>query len=224
MPSLDVSSACMGRPTILACFWRDLPTVGLRVARWTSCHLCARVWGQHWALPEEHTCASSVIQGKPCLNACLLFTSGSWPPLTATHALQVYAIDLLGFGRSDKPLLDYSTELWRDQLMDFMSEFVDAPAVLVGNSIGSLVSLMVSPAHVHSVYYVGSCAHMRVLKHADQMRSHVLSSHAVQANAKSSEDVVRGTVLLNCAGGMNTKVRLMASFLEMAHSALQQQE
>lgn len=57
--------------------------------------------------------------------------------------VQVYAIDLLGFGRSDKPLIDYSTELWRDQLLDFVAEFCDKPAVLVGNSIGSLVSLMV---------------------------------------------------------------------------------
>ena len=71
--------------------------------------------------------------------------------------VQVYAIDLLGFGRSDKPLLDYSTELWRDQLMDFMSEFVDAPAVLVGNSIGSLVSLMVSRAHLHTCRAVLTC-------------------------------------------------------------------
>lgn len=76
--------------------------------------------------------------------------SVSLQPMAASHVhpshMQVYAIDLLGFGRSDKPLLDYSTELWRDQLLDFMAEFVDAPAVLVGNSIGSLVSLMVSYA------------------------------------------------------------------------------
>ena len=48
------------------------------------------------------------------------------------------------------------------------------------------------------------------------MRSHVLISYAVQANARSSEEVVRGTVLLNCAGGMNTKVRQMASVTQMA--------
>lgn len=60
--------------------------------------------------------------------------------------LQVYAIDLLGFGASDKPPLAYSTELWRDQLLDFLQEFIDAPAVLVGNSIGSLIGLMVRAA------------------------------------------------------------------------------
>ena len=56
---------------------------------------------------------------------------------------QVYAIDLLGFGRSDKPLMSYSIELWTEQLLDFLSEFIEEPPILVGNSIGSLISLMV---------------------------------------------------------------------------------
>ena len=34
-------------------------------------------------------------------------------------------------------------QVWRDQILDFMAEFVDTPAVLVGNSIGSLAVLMV---------------------------------------------------------------------------------
>ncbi len=57
---------------------------------------------------------------------------------------QVYAIDLLGFGNSDKPVQQYSMELWAEQLCDFVSEFTSAPAVLVGNSVGSLACLMVS--------------------------------------------------------------------------------
>ena len=54
---------------------------------------------------------------------------------------QVYAIDLLGFGASEKPVIDYTIELWAELLAEFTEEFVDEPFVLVGNSIGSLVSL-----------------------------------------------------------------------------------
>lgn len=55
--------------------------------------------------------------------------------------MQVYAIDLLGFGGSDKAPLEYSIELWAEQVVDFCQEFAQAPVTLVGNSIGSLVSL-----------------------------------------------------------------------------------
>ena len=60
--------------------------------------------------------------------------------------MQVYAVDLLGFGVSEKADRAYSIELWRDLVVDFMNEFVDRPAVLVGNSIGSLVCLAVVAA------------------------------------------------------------------------------
>lgn len=39
-----------------------------------------------------------------------------------------------------------SMELWGEQLCDFMDEFVQQPAVLVGNSIGSLTSLVAASA------------------------------------------------------------------------------
>lgn len=55
--------------------------------------------------------------------------------------MQVYAIDLLGFGASEKPVLNYSIDLWAELVSDFASEIFDQPYVLVGNSIGSLVCL-----------------------------------------------------------------------------------
>jgi pimeloyl-ACP methyl ester carboxylesterase len=58
----------------------------------------------------------------------------------------VYALDLLGFGSSEKPIIDYSMELWDQQIRDFMQEFIDvsSPAIIMGNSVGSLASLMVA--------------------------------------------------------------------------------
>lgn len=57
---------------------------------------------------------------------------------------EVWAIDLLGFGRSAKPDLEYSGELWRDQLHDFIREVIGCPAVLAGNSLGGYASLCVA--------------------------------------------------------------------------------
>eukprot|EP00535_Pseudo-nitzschia_heimii_P007852 CAMPEP_0197174068 /NCGR_PEP_ID=MMETSP1423-20130617/753_1 /TAXON_ID=476441 /ORGANISM="Pseudo-nitzschia heimii, Strain UNC1101" /LENGTH=359 /DNA_ID=CAMNT_0042622963 /DNA_START=68 /DNA_END=1147 /DNA_ORIENTATION=+ len=53
----------------------------------------------------------------------------------------VFAFCKLGFGLSDKPLVDYSSELWRDQAVDFLTEVVRKPAVLAGNSLGGFTSL-----------------------------------------------------------------------------------
>lgn len=54
---------------------------------------------------------------------------------------QVWAIDLLGFGRSQKPALTYSGELWRDQLRDFCQEVIQAPVFIAGNSLGGYAAL-----------------------------------------------------------------------------------
>ncbi|AFY56096.1 putative hydrolase or acyltransferase of alpha/beta superfamily [Rivularia sp. PCC 7116] len=57
---------------------------------------------------------------------------------------EVYAIDLLGFGRSEKPKLQYGGDLWRDQLHDFITEVIGEKAVLAGNSLGGYASLCVA--------------------------------------------------------------------------------
>ncbi len=55
---------------------------------------------------------------------------------------EVWAIDLLGFGRSEKAIVPYSPSLWRDQLHDFITTVIGRPAVLVGNSIGAYACLL----------------------------------------------------------------------------------
>lgn len=60
------------------------------------------------------------------------------------QSFQVWAIDLLGFGRSRKPKLQYSGSLWRDQLHDFITEVIGQPVILAGNSLGGYASLCVA--------------------------------------------------------------------------------
>jgi len=57
---------------------------------------------------------------------------------------EVWAIDLLGFGRSAKPDWQYSGDLWRQQIHDFIQQVIGRPAVLVGNSLGGYVALTVA--------------------------------------------------------------------------------
>ena len=53
----------------------------------------------------------------------------------------VYGLDLLGFGASEKVSTDYLVTLWVEQVHDFWQTYIRTPMVLVGNSLGSLVSL-----------------------------------------------------------------------------------
>jgi pimeloyl-ACP methyl ester carboxylesterase len=69
------------------------------------------------------------------------------------EVLPTYAIDLLGFGRSDQPqarlkdeplepdAVHYSFDLWGQQVADFCHEVIKRPVRLVGNSIGGIVAL-----------------------------------------------------------------------------------
>lgn len=61
-----------------------------------------------------------------------------------SREFEVWAVDLLGFGRSAKPNWQYSGNLWRDQLYDFITEMIGQPAVLAGNSLGGYASLCVA--------------------------------------------------------------------------------
>lgn len=60
------------------------------------------------------------------------------------HHFSVWAIDLLGFGRSEKAVVEYSGDLWRSQLADFITEVIGEPTVLAGNSLGGYASLCVA--------------------------------------------------------------------------------
>ncbi|NJN01523.1 MAG: alpha/beta fold hydrolase [Leptolyngbyaceae cyanobacterium SL_1_1] len=75
---------------------------------------------------------------------------GHWKkniPVLAIAGYRVYALDLLGFGASDKPAIDYTLDLWLALLKDFWHAHVQQPAVFVGNSIGGLLTLMMLANH-----------------------------------------------------------------------------
>ncbi|MBD1927990.1 alpha/beta fold hydrolase [Trichocoleus sp. FACHB-90] len=68
-------------------------------------------------------------------------------PVLAAGGYRVFALDLLGFGGSDKPALDYTLELWESLIEDFWTTHIQEPTVFVGNSIGGLLALMMVANH-----------------------------------------------------------------------------
>ena len=69
-------------------------------------------------------------------------------PEFSKEGYDTYAIDLIGYGYSDKPSPKdyevnelYNFENWADQTIDFVNNVVKEPVVVVSNSVGGLVAL-----------------------------------------------------------------------------------
>ncbi|MBM5807378.1 MAG: alpha/beta fold hydrolase [Cyanobacteria bacterium M_surface_10_m2_179] len=110
-------------------------------------------WGEHGTWPwRGHSCHWRVLgdRQRPALVLIHGFgaASGHWRQNAAELVAAgwcVYAIDLVGFGDSSQPghrrHQPLDNRLWARQLQAFLEQVVQGPAVLVGNSLGSLVAL-----------------------------------------------------------------------------------
>lgn len=98
-----------------------------------------------WQWQGHQICYTVVGTGKPLVLIHGFGASiGHWRkniPVLAEAGYRVFALDLLGFGGSDKPALDYTLDLWQELVKDFWQAHIQEPTVFVGNSIGALLSL-----------------------------------------------------------------------------------
>ncbi|MEM9117406.1 MAG: alpha/beta fold hydrolase [Cyanobacteria bacterium P01_F01_bin.56] len=105
-----------------------------------------RLETQHWTWQGHSICHTIQGDGQPLVLVHGFGASiGHWRkniPVLADAGYEVHALDLLGFGASDKPPLEYTLELWETLLQDYWREHIGRPAVFVGNSIGGLMTLM----------------------------------------------------------------------------------
>jgi pimeloyl-ACP methyl ester carboxylesterase len=61
----------------------------------------------------------------------------------------VYTLDLLGFGRSDRPAIRYSARLYISLISDFVSRVIDAPTVLVASSLSGAYAIVLAARDPH---------------------------------------------------------------------------
>jgi pimeloyl-ACP methyl ester carboxylesterase len=73
-------------------------------------------------------------------------------PLSQSHT--VYALDMVGFGASEKADTAYKVGLWVDQVYEFWRTFIGEPIALVGHSLGALVALSASVAYPEMVQHL----------------------------------------------------------------------
>lgn len=59
-------------------------------------------------------------------------------PIIAERGNRVWALTVLGFGKSEKPNVVYTELMWAELLRDFIVDVVGEPVHLVGNSIGGI--------------------------------------------------------------------------------------
>lgn len=124
----------------------------------TSVLTTASVPGKYWQWRDLPIYYVSVGQSAPTTPTLLLIhgfgaSTDHWRKniVGLSQFFQVWAIDLLGFGRSAKPDCQYSGQLWRDQINDFITQVIRKPVVLAGNSLGGYVALCVAAQYPTSV-------------------------------------------------------------------------
>ncbi|HEY9618230.1 MAG TPA: alpha/beta fold hydrolase [Microcoleaceae cyanobacterium] len=120
--------------------------------------IAAPTLGQHWQWQGQSIYYVNAGERRPDRPPLLLVhgfgaSTDHWRKnLTGLSSeFDVWAIDLLGFGRSAKPDRQYSGDLWRDQLHDFITQVIGQPTVLAGNSLGGYTSLCTAAERSDSV-------------------------------------------------------------------------
>ncbi len=103
----------------------------------------------------------------------LLFIHGSGPGVSAyanwrlvlpqvAEVVHAYAMDMVGFGYSDKPTgdeVDYGIDLWTKQILDFIDAIGEEKVILVGNSFGGSLAFSVAlaaPEKVEKIITMGA--------------------------------------------------------------------
>ncbi|MFN7716169.1 MAG: alpha/beta fold hydrolase [Pseudanabaenaceae cyanobacterium] len=142
-----------------------------------------------------------------------------------SHHFDVWAIDLMGFGRSAKPAWQYSADLWREQLHDFIQEKIQRPTVIAGNSLGGYSALCVAAT------YNAAVAGVVLLNSAGPFTdTNPLGAKPVNPVQKFIRESLRSLLLQPWANGLlfqfvRQKSRIRATLLKvyLDHSAVTDQ-
>ncbi|HVN06954.1 MAG TPA: alpha/beta hydrolase [Bryobacteraceae bacterium] len=123
------------------------------------CAVCTAAWAQEPTIKHVEIYGQKIVYEEAGAGPDVILLHGlgadraSWrttvPALTAKY--HVYVPDQVGFGQSDKPLIDYRVGTLVDFLNAFCRKLGIAKATLAGNSMGGWVAMDFALAHPDKV-------------------------------------------------------------------------
>jgi pimeloyl-ACP methyl ester carboxylesterase len=102
-----------------------------------------------------------------------VFQYRSTAPAVAKAGYNVYAIDLLGFGRSSRPAIRYTQDLLVGQIVSFLETIIQKPTVIVANSLTAAYSVRIAaerPDLVKALVLIGPTGFERLSRPQNQDR------------------------------------------------------
>jgi pimeloyl-ACP methyl ester carboxylesterase len=94
-------------------------------------------------------------------------------PAVAKAGYNVYAIDLLGFGKSSRPAIRYTQDLHIAQIENFIETVIQKPTVIVANSLTAAYSIRIAaerPDLVKALVLIGPTGYERLSRPQNQDR------------------------------------------------------
>ncbi|MGL4611859.1 MAG: alpha/beta fold hydrolase [Trueperaceae bacterium] len=94
-------------------------------------------------------------------------------PALAKSGYKVYALDLLGFGKSSRPKIRYTQELLIGQMVSFLETVIQEPTILVANSLTAAYSIRIAaerPDLVKALVLTGPTGYERLARPQDEGR------------------------------------------------------
>jgi pimeloyl-ACP methyl ester carboxylesterase len=94
-------------------------------------------------------------------------------PAVAKSGYNVYAIDLLGFGKSSRPAIRYTQDLHIAQIVNFIETVIQKPTVIIANSLTAAYSIRIAaerPDLVKALVLIGPTGYERLSRPQTQDR------------------------------------------------------
>ncbi len=134
-----------------------------------------------------------------------------WNPVIPlfTNKYRVIVPDLIGFGYSDKPLVDYTPEFFSEFLEKFLTESNIIHPYLIGSSLGGQISAEYAASHPDNVEKLILVSPSGVMKQSTP----ALDAYIMAALYPSEQNAKNAFELMECSG-KNIDAQVVNEFVE----------